>query len=80
MTITPIKPRSEKKDRGRSESKSSNLANYGLHFDASTMPLRQTLTVFIAAIFKIILRRYAELLLRFYFDHEDLHDASALPV
>ncbi|KAH3721935.1 hypothetical protein DPMN_064884 [Dreissena polymorpha] len=39
------------------------------------MPLRQTLTAFTAftvATFKIILRRYAELLLRFYYDHEDL--------
>ncbi|KAH3890911.1 hypothetical protein DPMN_015001 [Dreissena polymorpha] len=67
-----IKPRSERKDRGRSESKSSNLAIYGLHFDRSTMPLRPTLTAFTAATFKIILRRYAELLLRFYYDHEDL--------
>ncbi|KAH3812068.1 hypothetical protein DPMN_140490 [Dreissena polymorpha] len=46
------------------------------------MPLRQTLIAFTAATFKIILRRYAELLLRFYYDHEDLstYDASALPV
>ncbi|KAH3886740.1 hypothetical protein DPMN_010753 [Dreissena polymorpha] len=36
------------------------------------MPLRQTLTAFTAATFKIILRRYSELLLRFYYDHEDL--------
>ncbi|KAH3755486.1 hypothetical protein DPMN_190182 [Dreissena polymorpha] len=36
------------------------------------MPLRQTLTAFTAATFKIILRRYTELLLRFNYDHEDL--------
>ncbi|KAH3733144.1 hypothetical protein DPMN_039569 [Dreissena polymorpha] len=36
------------------------------------MLLRQTLSAFTAATFKIILRRYSELLLRFYYDHEDL--------
>ncbi|KAH3891005.1 hypothetical protein DPMN_015096 [Dreissena polymorpha] len=36
------------------------------------MLLRQTLTAFTAATFKIILRRYSELLLRFYYNHEDL--------
>ncbi|KAH3747692.1 hypothetical protein DPMN_182121 [Dreissena polymorpha] len=36
------------------------------------MPLHQTLTAFTAATFKIILRRYAELFLRFYYDLEDL--------
>ncbi|KAH3890333.1 hypothetical protein DPMN_014411 [Dreissena polymorpha] len=70
-TIIAIKPRSEKRDRGRSESYSSNLKNYGLHFDRSTMPLRQTLTVFTAATFKILLRRYSEILMRFYCDHKD---------
>ncbi|KAH3824175.1 hypothetical protein DPMN_126005 [Dreissena polymorpha] len=35
------------------------------------MPLRQTLTAFTSATFKI-LRRYSEILMRFYYDHEDL--------
>jgi hypothetical protein len=42
-TIMPIKPRSEKVlDRGRSASKSSNLANFGLHYDCTTMFPRPT--------------------------------------
>jgi hypothetical protein len=42
-TIMPIKPRSEKLlDRGRSASKSNNLANFVLHYDCTTMFPRQT--------------------------------------
>ena len=39
----PDQARSEKGlDRGQSASKSSNLANRGLRYDVTTMPLRKT--------------------------------------